>query len=105
MTPAAYNLLPLFDGLSWKTLEKRPKFPHMTEGDLNHECDVRIVKSSYTNNYISTTMWCTYTESRHLFHLMIVFNDVFFQETKIGSIEFALSLEFSQPSSCLDEAM
>lgn len=31
VTPAAKNLLPLFDGLSWKTLEKRPKFPHMTE--------------------------------------------------------------------------
>ena len=38
VTPAAKNLLPLFDGLSWKTLEKRPKFPHMTEGDLNHKC-------------------------------------------------------------------
>lgn len=33
VAPAAKNLLPLFDGLSWKTLEKRPKFPHVTEGD------------------------------------------------------------------------
>ena len=34
MTPAAKNLLPLFDGLSWKTLEKRPKYPHMTGGKM-----------------------------------------------------------------------
>lgn len=36
VTPAAKNLFALFDELSWKTLEKRPKFPHMAEGDLNN---------------------------------------------------------------------
>ena len=33
VTPAVKNLLPVFDELSWKSLEKRPKFPHVnTEG-------------------------------------------------------------------------
>lgn len=34
ITPAVKNLLPVFDELSWKSLEKRPKFPHVnTEGE------------------------------------------------------------------------
>ena len=34
VTPSAKNLAVLFDELSWKVLEKRPKFPHVTEGNF-----------------------------------------------------------------------
>lgn len=34
VTPSAKNLTVLFDELSWKVLEKRPKFPHVTEGNF-----------------------------------------------------------------------
>lgn len=37
VTPAVKNLLPVFDGLSWKSLEKRPKFPYLNTEELSDE--------------------------------------------------------------------
>ncbi|KAJ7383995.1 Proteasome assembly chaperone 2 [Desmophyllum pertusum] len=48
VTPAAKNLLPLFDGLSWKTLEKRPKFPHATEESSNENRDLFLPGGGFT---------------------------------------------------------
>ena len=39
MTPTAKNLLPVFDGLSWKSLEKRSKFPHLS---IEGECKISV---------------------------------------------------------------
>ena len=39
VTPTAKNLLPVFDGLSWKSLEKRSKFPHLS---IEGECKISV---------------------------------------------------------------
>ncbi|KAL9976490.1 hypothetical protein ACROYT_G013799 [Oculina patagonica] len=48
VTPAATNLLPLFDELSWKTLEKRPKFPHVTEESPDENKDFFLPGGGFT---------------------------------------------------------